>query len=156
MDFLMQYAWIIWLAVILIFVIIEVVTVDFISLMLAVGSVGGLVMGLFRSPFWLQIVVAAIIALLLLLTVRPPLKRVLQRGGDRAKTLVDALPGQSGTVVLDFNGKPTLAKLANGETWTIKAAEPAQPAFTEGDRVVVTEINGSTAIVTPAERTANK
>jgi membrane protein implicated in regulation of membrane protease activity len=156
MDFLVHYAWTIWLAVILIFVIIEVVTVDFTSLMLAVGSIGGLIVSLFRLPFWLQVIVAAVIALLLLLTVRPPLKRALQRGGDKARSNVDALTGQTGTVVLDFNGKPTLAKLANGETWTVKRAEATGPEFTEGDRVVVTAINGSTAIVEPAERTTKE
>lgn len=151
MDFLQSYAWIIWLALILVFIIIEVITVDFIGLMLAVGGLGGLIVSLFHAPFWLQVVIAAIIALLLLFTVRPPLKRFLQRGGDRAKTLVDALPGQAGTVVLDFNGNPNLAKLANGETWTVKLEDPASGALQEGDHVVVTAINGSTATVAPAK-----
>ncbi len=154
MDFIQSYAWIIWLVLILVFVIIEVITVDFTSLMLAVGSIGGLVLGLFPSiPFWLQVLVAAVIALLLVFTVRPPLKRLLQRGGDRTKTLVDALAGQTGVVVLDFNGKPNTVKLANGETWTVKLADTSHPALKEGDHVVVTAINGSTALVAPAERT---
>jgi membrane protein implicated in regulation of membrane protease activity len=151
MDFLVQYAWIIWLAVILVFVIIEVVTVDFIGLMLAVGGVAGLIVSLFHAPFWLQVVVGAVVTLLLLLTVRPPLKRFLQRGGDRTKGLVDALIGQSATVVLDFNGKPNLAKLANGETWTVKREDEESSGFQEGDQVVVTAINGSTATVAPAK-----
>jgi membrane protein implicated in regulation of membrane protease activity len=151
MDFLVSYAWIIWLALILIFVIVEVVTVDFIGLMLAVGGLGGLIVSLFHAPFWLQVVIAAVITLLLLLTVRPPLKRFLQRGGDRTKGLVDALIGQSATVVLDFNGKPNLAKLANGETWTVKREDEESSGFQEGDHVVVTAINGSTATVVPAK-----
>jgi len=151
MDFLQSYAWIIWLALILVFIIIEVVTVDFIGLMLAVGGLGGLIVSLFHAPFWLQVVIAAVIALLLLFTVRPPLKRFLQRGGDRTKTLVDALPGQAATVVLDFNGNPNLAKLANGETWTVKLEDPASSPLQEGDHVVVTAINGSTATVAPTK-----
>jgi membrane protein implicated in regulation of membrane protease activity len=156
MDFLQTYAWIIWLAVILIFVIIEVITVDFTGLMLAVGGVGGLVVSLFRAPFWLQVVIAAVIALLLLLTVRPPLKRMLNRGGDKAKTLVDALIGQTAVVVLDFNGKPNLAKLANGETWTVEQAGTKPSKLHEGDHVVVTAINGSTATVALETRTTTK
>lgn len=151
MDFLQSYAWIIWLTLILIFVIIEVITVDFTGLMLAVGGIGGLLASLFHAPFWLQVIIAGVVALLLILTVRPPLKRFLQRGGDRTKTLVDALPGQTGTVVLDFNGKPNLAKLANGETWTVKLEDPRSTLLQEGDHVVVTAINGSTATVTPAK-----
>jgi len=156
MDFLVSYAWIIWLALILIFVIIEVITVDFISLMLAVGSVGGFIAGLFRSPFWLQVIIAAVIALLLLLTVRPPLKRFLNRGGDKTRTLVDALIGQRASVVLDFNGRPNLAKLANGETWTVKLADVASAPLQEGDHVIVEQINGSTAIVAREIRTETK
>jgi membrane protein implicated in regulation of membrane protease activity len=156
MEFLVTYAWIIWVAVILIFVIIEVVTVDFIGLMLAVGGVGGLIGSLFRLPFWLQVLIAAVIALLLLFAVRPPLKRFLQRGGDRAKTLVDALIGQTATVVLDFNGKPNLAKLANGETWTVQREGDKSSTLKEGDHVVVTAINGSTATVAPETRTTTK
>ncbi len=55
--------------------------------------------------------------------------------------------------MLDFNGKPTQAKLANGETWTVKLADPRGAPLQEGDRLVVTAITGSTAIVAPAERT---
>jgi membrane protein implicated in regulation of membrane protease activity len=156
MDFLTTYAWIIWLVVILVFVILEVITVDFTSLMLAVGSVGGLIVSLFHLPFWVHVIVAAVVALLLLFTVRPPLKRALGRGGDRSKTLVDALAGQKATVVLDFNGKPNLAKLENGETWTITSADTPPAIFKEGDHVVVTAINGSTATVAAAERTTKK
>lgn len=156
MDFLVTYAWIIWLAVILVFVILEVITVDFTSLMLAVGSIGGLVASLFLSPFWLQIVIAAALSLLLLFAVRRPLRRALQRGGDRTKSNVDALIGLAGVVTTDFNGKANVVRLANGETWTAQREEPTQPELTESDHVVVTAINGSTAIVAPETRTAKK
>jgi membrane protein implicated in regulation of membrane protease activity len=156
MDFLVTYGWTIWLAVILVFVILEVITIDFTSLMLAVGSVGGLVASLFHAPFWLQIVIAAVLALLLLFTVRPPLKRALRRGGDKTRSNVDALLGLKGVVTTDFNGKPTTVKLANGETWTLGREASSQPELREGDHVVVTAIDGSTAIVAPETRTAKK
>jgi membrane protein implicated in regulation of membrane protease activity len=156
MDFLVTYGWIIWLVVILVFVILEVITVDFTSLMLAVGGVGGLIASLFHAAFWLQIVIAAVIALLLLFTVRPPLKRALQRGGDRTKSNVDALMGLAGVVTTDFNGNANLVKLSNGETWTVQREESTQPVLKDGDHVVVTAINGSTAIVAPETRTAKK
>jgi membrane protein implicated in regulation of membrane protease activity len=151
MEFLVTYGWIIWLALILVFVIIEVVTVDFTGLMLAVGGVAGLIVSLFHAPIWLQVVIAAIVALLLILAVRPPLKRALNRGSDKAKTLVDALIGQAATVVNDFNGKPNLAKLANGETWTVKLDDAKPKSLKEGDHVVVTAIDGSTATVALAK-----
>jgi membrane protein implicated in regulation of membrane protease activity len=43
-------------------------------------------------------------------------------------------------------------KLANGETWTARLSG-ADRTLVEGERVVVTAIEGATAVVVPAERT---
>ena len=105
-DFISMYAWIFWLALILFFVIVEVITVDFTFLMLAVGSLGGLVAGLFGAPWWLQAIIAAILALVLLFFVRPALKRALRRGADNTPTNVEALLGLSGTCLLYTSPSP--------------------------------------------------
>lgn len=151
-EFLTSYAWIVWLALILIFGIIEVTTLEFTFLMLAVGSAGGLLSGLVGVPWWGQILVAAVLSVLLLFAVRPPLLRALKRGGDPALSNVDALIGLSGTVTTDFNGNTNHVKLANGESWTARTAD--ETALVEGARVVVTAIDGATAVVAPAERNA--
>jgi membrane protein implicated in regulation of membrane protease activity len=153
-DFISMYAWIFWLALILFFVIVEVITVDFTFLMLAVGSLGGLVAGLFGAPWWLQAIIAAILALVLLFFVRPALKRALGRGGDRTPTNVAALLGLAGTVTTDFVDGQGHVKLANGETWTARLSglTDAGTSAEFGDRVVVTAIEGATAVVVPAER----
>jgi len=153
LNFLSSYAWIAWLALILVFGIIEMATLQFIFIMLAAGAVGGLVSGLLGAPWWLQITVAAVLSMLLLFAVRPPLLRRLGRGGDPARSNVDALLGLSGIVTNDFAGNATHVKLANGETWT--AQLDADRAPIEGERVIVTAIDGATAVVIPAERTAS-
>jgi membrane protein implicated in regulation of membrane protease activity len=153
LDFLANYSWIVWLALILIFGIIEMATLQFIFLMLALGSLGGLVTGLFGVPWWVQVIVAAVVAILLLFAVRPPLLRRLGRGGDPARSNVDALLGLTGVVTNDFSGNASHVKLTNGETWTAKLTEDR--ALVEGERVVVTAIDGATAVVAPAERTAS-
>jgi len=155
LDFLATYAWIVWLALILIFGIIELTTLEFTFLMLAVGSLGGLIAGLLGVPWWAQFIIAAVLSVLLLFAVRPSLLRALKRGGDPALSNVDALLGLSGIVTIDFSGNANHVKLANGETWT--AALPSAMGdrlLVEGERVVVTAIEGATAIVVPAERTA--
>ena len=155
MDFVQHYAWIIWLALILIFIIIEVSTVTFWFAMLAIGSLVSLLLSLLGIPFWLQVIIAAVIAVLLLFAVRPPLLRALKRGGDHARTGIDALSGIAGTIVNDFNGNAGMVKLANGETWTALLADSSQPPLAAGDHVIVTEIKGATAVVAPAERTTS-
>ncbi len=75
MEFLTDWAWIFWIVLILVFAIIEISTLEFTFLMLAIGSLGGLVSGLFGLPWWAQFIVAFVLALLLLFAVRPPLLR---------------------------------------------------------------------------------
>lgn len=153
LDSLTTYAWVVWLALILIFVIVEVSTVDFTFLMLAIGCLGGLISGLFGAPWWLQIVIAAVLSLLLLFLVRPPLQRLLRRGGDPARSNVDALLGMDGTVMADFQRGTGHVKLANGETWTARISSLTEDRpLAEGERVVVTAIEGATAVVIPIER----
>lgn len=152
-DVISTWAWVVWLALIVIFLIVEVLTLDFTFLMLSIGSFGGLVAGLLGAPWWVGILVAGILAMLLLFFLRPPLLHRLRRGGDPARTNVDALLGISGTVVLVFPDGRGQVKLANGETWTSRIGSPSSTdALVEGEQVVVTSIDGATAVVVPADR----
>lgn len=146
---LLAWAWVLWLALALIFVVIEVFTLDFTFLMLAGGALGGLATSLLTDQFWVQIVVAGIAALVLLFLVRPPLLAAFRRGGDPTPSNVDALLGLTGVVVLGFVDGRGQVKLANGETWTSRLAdEGVDPG--EGTRVSVIAIEGATAVVVPA------
>jgi len=151
-DFLANYAWIIWLALILVFGIIEVTTLEFTFLMLAFGGLGGLLAGLFGAPWWVQVIVAGVLAVVLLFFVRPALLRALGRGSDATPTNIEAVIGLTGVVTNDFSGNANHVKLANGETWTARLTEDR--SLIEGERVVVTAIDGATAVVSSAERTA--
>jgi len=153
-EFLNDYAWIVWLGLILLFLIVEMSTLEFTFLMIAVGSLGGLVSGLLGLPWWAQVVIAAILALLLLLAVKPPLLRRLKRGGDPTKTLVDALIGMEGTVVSDFVNGQGHVKLTVGETWTARISPATDSSLEVGDRITVTAIEGATAMVAPVKGNA--
>ena len=155
MEFLTTYAWIFWIVLILVFAIIEISTLEFTFLMLAAGSLGGLVSGLFGLPWWGQFIVALVLSLLLLFAVRPPLLRALGRGGDPARSNVDALLGMAGVVTNDFSGNASHVKLSNGDTWTARLSnQTGDRILVEGEKVTVTAIEGATAVVVPAERTA--
>ena len=155
MDILTTYAWIFWIVLILVFAIIEISTLEFTFLMLAGGSLGGLVSGLFGLPWWGQFIVALVLSLLLLFAVRPPLLRALGRGGDPARSNVDALLGMAGVVTNDFSGNASHVKLSNGDTWTARLSnQTSDRILVEGEKVIVTAIEGATAVVVPVERTA--
>lgn len=151
-ELLAGIAWLVWLGLILLFLVIEIFTLDFTFLMIAIGSVGGLLSAIVGLPWFVQLIVAAVLALLLLFAVRPPLLRRLRKGADPALTLVDALIGATGTVSTAFTANQGHVKLINGENWTARLATPTpdrEPAV--GDKVVVKSIEGATAIVEPIE-----
>jgi len=152
-EFLTTHAWIVWLALILIFVIIETLTLDLTFLMLAVGSLGGLAAGISGASWWLQIVIAAVAALLLIFTIRPPLLKRLKRSGDAAKSNVEALLGLQGQVVATVSSTGGQVKLTNGETWTARVPpEGSSSELASGETVYVKAIEGAIAFVSPAER----
>ncbi len=148
------YVWIIWLVVIFLFVIVELLTLEFTFLMIAVGSLGGLGANLLGWPWWAQILIAAALSALLLFTIRPLLLKTLHKGADPTPSNVAALMGLSGQVLTPVGDTQGLVKLANGETWTARTS-PALPdvIIDEGERVRVSDIQGSIAFVIPAERT---
>lgn len=152
---LTAYLWIAWLVLILIFVIIELLTLEFTFLMLAIGSLGGLGANLLRFDWWQQIVVAAVLSMLLLLTIRPVLLRFMRRGGDPARSNVEALIGMSGRATATINDDGGLVKLANGETWSARLSPASVRRTLEpGSPVSVSTIEGSIAIVRPGTLSA--
>ncbi|MCS4276165.1 NfeD family protein [Mycetocola lacteus] len=150
MEMITPYIWIAWLALILIFIIIEMLTLEFTFLMLAIGSFVGLLSGILRVEWWGQIIIAGIAGMLLILLVRPPLLRALQRGGDPTKSNMDAVVGQGGVVLETVSAGTGLVKLSNGETWTARTvADGPGTALEPGTVISVALIEGATALVRP-------
>lgn len=158
---LTQYMWIAWLVLALLFIIIELLTLEFTFLMLAAGSlIGGLGTNLLGGAWWLQIGLAAAISALLLFTIRPLLLRALHRSSKPVPMNVDALFGMLGRVVAPVTPVQGSVRLDNGETWTAKLADSAGDATLDvGVRIAVTAVRGATVEVAsvpqepPAERT---
>lgn len=150
---LTEYLWIVWLVFILIAVIIELLTLEFTFLMIAVGSLGGLGANLLGLEWWMQIGIAAVLSVLLILIIRPFMLRYLRKGEDPTPSNIDALSGMSGRVVVELGENGGQVRLANGETWTARLSQVTEQELVDvGERVVVTAIEGSTAVVVPAER----
>ena len=143
-----DWAWIGWLVLILVFLVVEMLTLDFTFLMLSIGSVAGLASGLLGAPLWLQVVIAAVVAAVLVLVLRPPLLRRLHRGEDPTPSNMAALVGLSGRVLSTVSSDAGQVKLANGDIWTARAE--ASGAIEPGVPVRVSRIDGATAYVRAA------
>ena len=144
-----SFAWIVWLGLILLFIIIEMLNLEFTFLMLALGSTGGLVAGLFGAPWWAQILVAAILSVVLLFVVKPPLLRALRKDSDPTKSNIEAVIGLAGRATLPVTVVAGQVKLANGETWSARLDPSTTTTVPENGAVVVTAIDGATAVVAP-------
>ncbi|QWT23234.1 NfeD family protein [Subtercola sp. PAMC28395] len=149
-EFLASYAWLIWLALILVFLVIETLSLDLIFLMLAIGSLGGVIAHFAGVPFLVQIPIVGAIALLLIFTLRPPLLIRLRRGSDPTKSNVEALLGLEGRVVSPVTTTTGSVKLSNGETWTARVFPSAlEQKLLPGEPIFVKAIEGATALVEP-------
>ena len=142
-----QFAWIGWLVLILVFLVIEMLTLDFTFLMLSIGSTAGLGSDLLGAPIWLQVIVAAVVAAVLVLLLRPPLLRRLRKGEDPTPTNVAALVGLSGRVLSTVTAHGGQVKLTNGDTWTARPDHASE--LEPGTLVRVSRIDGATAYVRP-------
>lgn len=148
METITAVAWIIWLVLVGIFLVIEMFTLEFTFLMLALGSVVGLIASLAGADLWLQIVLAGIAAILLLFLLKPPLLRALRRGEDQTKSNVDALIGMSGVVLETVTTHEGQVKLSNGDIWRARSHGFNLPPQTS---ITVAAISGATAEVVPTE-----
>ncbi|WP_164233750.1 NfeD family protein [Microbacterium hydrocarbonoxydans] len=146
-TFIDQWAWIGWLVLIAVFLVIEMLSLDFTFLMLSFGGAVGLVTDLVGLPVWAQVIVAAAAAALFILFLRPPLLRRLRRGEDPTKSNVDALIDLRGIALHEITQVSGQVKLSNGDTWTARTA--GTMPIPQGATVAISEINGATAIVRP-------
>jgi membrane protein implicated in regulation of membrane protease activity len=142
-----QWAWIGWLVLMLVFLVIEMLTLDLTFLMLSIGGLAGLGSDLVGAPIWLQVIVAAGVAAILVLALRPALLRRLRRGEDPRPSNVDALLGLDGSVLATVSHGSGQVRLANGDIWTARTDGPDE--IEPGTRVRVARIDGATAFVRP-------
>lgn len=146
MDLVTDYAWIGWIAIIAILLVIEMLSGELTFLMLSLGGVAGVVSSLLGAPFWLQIILVAVLAAVLLLFIRPPLLKRVKRPRDPQKFNVDALIGLAGTVQQPVTPTTGTVKLANGQSWTARTSTARQlPA---GAMIYVHQVSGATVYVT--------
>lgn len=144
-----EWAWVVWLVLIALFLVVEMFSLEFTFLMLSLGSVAGLVSSAFIEPFWAQAVIAAVVAAALLFTVRPPLLRRFRRGGSNARFGTEALIGMHGVVQETVTAISGQVKLDNGDIWTARVRQH-DPELAPGTPIAVQTIDGAIARVASA------
>ena len=141
-----------WLALLAAFLALEAATVSMVSLWFAVGALAALVVTLLHGPIWLQILVFILVSAVLLLLLRPLVRRYVTP--KLTATNTDALLGTSGlvSVAIDNLSGAGQVKLG-GMVWTARSTTGAPIAA--GTRVVVDRIEGVKVFVSPVPQTVN-
>lgn len=140
----MEWLW--WIGGALVLGLVEMLSLDFIFLMLAGGALAAAGVTAAGQPLWVQVVTAAAVSLLLLLGLRPWLVR--RAHAPEHATNANAHVGRTAVVVQTVTTTSGLVKLV-GEVWTARAAD-GSPVLPEGSTVRVVRIDGATAVVEPA------
>lgn len=134
----------IWLVAGVAFVAAEVLSGDFVLLMLGLGALGAAGADAMFGSLAADVAVFALLTVGLIVLARPALKRRLA-STDYVPTNVHALVGGKATVVSEVDARTGQVKIG-GEVWSARAlAEGA--VFEPGRSVTVVEISGATAIV---------
>jgi len=145
MQWLAENAWIVWLIIAVGLAIAETSTLDFTLLMLASGALAGVAVALvFPGLIWLQILVALIVAVAMLLLLRPTLLAKI-RSAPGYRSSLEKMVGSAGVAITEITTETGEAKVS-GESWTARAVEGTIPAGTE---IEVYQIDGAVAVVYP-------
>jgi membrane protein implicated in regulation of membrane protease activity len=146
-DWLGEHLWAAWLVLAVALGVAEMVSLDLILLMIAVGALVGALAAIASLPLALQILFAAGSSAAMLALGRPNLVKKLHQGPDLV-TGAGKLVGQQGVVTEELSAHhPGRIKLA-GEIWS---ACPYDESMTiaPGSTVEVFAIRGATAYVHP-------
>ena len=144
----MNWAAIIWLMLMVLFIMAESSTVSMVSLWFAVGALVALVVSLLGGAVWLQCVVFFVVAAVLLALLRPVAKKYFTP--KLTKTNVDAIVGQTGIVCAAIDNRENRGQVKlNGMDWT--ARSESGEAIDEGTYVKVVRVAGVKVFVSVVE-----
>lgn len=134
-----------WLGAAVLLAAAETVGGELFLLMLAGGALGGAGAAFLGAPVWGQALAFALVSVILLVAVRPIARRRLLASLPEHDTNTAALTGRDGTVIEAIGATGGLVEIA-GDTWTARPLIDGD-TFASGEKVLVHEIEGATAIV---------
>lgn len=148
----MNWAAIIWLALIVMFVLAEAATVSLVSLWFAAGALAAMIVCLLQVSVGLQIAVFLVVSGGLLALLRPLVRRYVTP--KLTSTNVDAVIGSTGIVTAAIDNVAATGQVKLGAmVWTARSTS-GEP-IAEGTRIRVDRIEGVKAFVSPADVPAN-
>ena len=138
----------IWGAAIVVFLIIEAVTVGIAAIWFALGSFCALIAALLGAPIWLQVAWFVVITVVTMVLTRPIVKKFVN--GKKQATNADRVIGMRATVREEINNLAASGSvLCDGKEWSARSA--GGETIPSGAVVTVGAIEGVKLIVSIAE-----
>ncbi len=135
---------IIWLAVMVVCLLVEIGTLGLTTLWFAGGALLAAIVSMVGAPLWLQILVFLVASIVLLIFTRPIAMKYFNK--NRSKTNVESTIGKQGIVTETIDNIKGMGKIvADGMEWT--ARSEGDVLIEEGCIVTIVEVKGVKAIV---------
>lgn len=146
-DWLGDHGWALWLSLAFLLGVAEVMSLDLVLIMLAVGALAGAGVAVAAPDlWWLQVLVAAGVSVGMLLLLRPTLLvKVRNAPGYRSSTA--KMVGSSGVATAQIDRRGGEIKV-DGQTWTARPYA-SDIVIEQGTEIEVYEIDGAIAVVYP-------
>lgn len=135
-----------WIALAVLFAIIEAITLGINTIWFAIGAVVASIIAYVGGGLLLQIIVFLVVSILLLYFTRPLAIKKLKIGSE--KTNVDTLPGQIALVTSDISPHNTGQVKVQGQIWTA-ISEGITDTLKQGETVSIIRVEGVKLIVAP-------
>lgn len=140
-----------WMIAALVAVGVEIVTVDLTFGLIAVGAGSAAIAAAAGAPLWAQAVIGVGVSVAGIAFIRPLALRHLRKTTALTRTGVDALPGTRARAVSEVTGNDGRISL-KGEIWSARLdLDVTSDPVPDGADVVVTRIDGATALVYPVD-----
>ena len=145
-DWIRDNAWATWLGVAVLLAVVEMLSLDLVLLMFALGALAAAAAAGFGAPVWITLPLFAVVSVALLALVRPSVVARLH-AGPTLQTGHANLVGAVAVVVEPVDWRGGRVQLA-GELWSARTL--SDTAYDTGTEVLVTQIDGATAVVAPS------
>lgn len=139
-----------WLIALVVFLVIEGVTVTLVCIWFAGGALIGMLAAALHAPIWLQVLLFLLISIILLVYTRPIAMKYFNK--NREKTNVSGVIGKQAIVVDEIDNLQGLGKVTvGGQEWTARSVAEDQ-IIPVGTVVVVEEVKGVKLMVRSTPR----
>ena len=148
----MNWAAILWLVLLVVFLIVEASTVTVVSLWFAAGSLIALAASVLGAPLWLQVLLFLAVSAITLTALRPVVRKFVHP--KLTATNVDSVIGSTGLVTASVDNVSAVGQVKLGAMyWTARSTSGAP--IPEGTLIRVDRIEGVKVFVSPLEVSAN-